>query len=371
VDPEHNGGEAAPEPSEPDKTTKPAAPPTEPGPKIVDISAGLHEFCVLLDDGSIQCGDSSLREEGWRPKLGELDFRLPKDRRALLGEGPTAPTRLALSEFDICAIRADASVVCWQSGRETQPLAGLVGETPTQIDAGRAHTCARLDSGRVACWGQNGEGQVGDGTRELRREAVLVSGLEDAVEIATGSHHSCARHRDGGVSCWGSNDHGQLGRKGGARTRPARVPGVEGATAIASGLAARQTCAITDGGGVACWGSWGMKRWEVGARRLTPVPLVLEGAAGVEELVVNVYQICARRDEQVSCWERDDSDTRGAPVYAPPVAAFEGTPVSRLASGAFRIYARISDTSVVVRNRSLGSLEPLGTFTVDGVVAAE
>ncbi len=83
---------------------------------------------------------------------------------------------------------------------------------------------------------------------------------------------------------------------------------------------------------------------------------------------VNVYQICGRRGDQVSCWECDDPEIRDAAVYTPPVVAFEGTPVSHLASGAFRVFAQVSDTSVVVRNRSLGSLEPLGTFTVDGTV---
>ena len=51
-------------------------------------------------------------------------------------------------------------------------LSGVV-----EISASHNHTCARLLDGTARCWGRNGVGQVGDGTRVDRLAPVMVSGL--------------------------------------------------------------------------------------------------------------------------------------------------------------------------------------------------
>src|SRR5262245_5713678 len=81
---------------------------------------------------------------------------------------------------------------------------------PTQLAAGQFFTCA-LISGRVACWGSNASGQLGDGTGAPQKGAVFVTGIDDAVEIAAGQTHMCARTASGAVRCWGRNEEGQLG----------------------------------------------------------------------------------------------------------------------------------------------------------------
>jgi alpha-tubulin suppressor-like RCC1 family protein len=118
------------------------------------------------------------------------------------------------------------------------------------IAAGADHTCALLGGGHIECWGANGAGQLGDGTRSgpqscdgspCARTPVLVRGLSDAVAIAAGGAETCAARRGGAIDCWGA----------GVGAKPLAVGGVSGAVSISVG--GEEACALLGGGGVECW----------------------------------------------------------------------------------------------------------------------
>jgi alpha-tubulin suppressor-like RCC1 family protein len=63
----------------------------------------------------------------------------------------------------------------------------------------------------MKCWGDNSNGQLGDGTTTQRNAPTAVSAQFGFFSIATGYRHSCAQIWDGSLQCWGLNANGQLG----------------------------------------------------------------------------------------------------------------------------------------------------------------
>jgi alpha-tubulin suppressor-like RCC1 family protein len=87
-------------------------------------------------------------------------------------------------------------------------VVGLSGATA--IDAGKFHTCAIVD-GAAKCWGENGNGALGNKGSFSSHVPVQVYGLTSGVTaISAGGGHSCAITSTG-IQCWGYNIHGQVG----------------------------------------------------------------------------------------------------------------------------------------------------------------
>jgi alpha-tubulin suppressor-like RCC1 family protein len=119
-----------------------------------------------------------------------------------------------------CAVVEDggsSAVQCWgraagggAAADTTTPVVIPGTEGAIGVTCGLEFTCSWRGDGSVDCWGENEEGQLGDGTLVARPEAEPVD-IDDVVEVVAGSWHACAIHGGGALSCWGRNDDGQVG----------------------------------------------------------------------------------------------------------------------------------------------------------------
>lgn len=73
----------------------------------------------------------------------------------------------------------------------------------TEISYGRTHSLAIDLNGEVYSWGDNGYGQLGDGTYFIRKTPVKVNILKNIIQIEAGDRFSLALEKDGSIWAWG------------------------------------------------------------------------------------------------------------------------------------------------------------------------
>jgi alpha-tubulin suppressor-like RCC1 family protein len=123
------------------------------------------------------------------------------------------------------------------------------------LSAGENATCGIDTSGGVSCWGTSDHGILGESISDAKPHdsGAKIALPAPAAEISVSAGgHACARLAKGVVHCWGNNDQGQLGDGTTTeRKAPTPVKGLEKATAVAAGQGS--TCAIA-AGRLYCWG---------------------------------------------------------------------------------------------------------------------
>lgn len=280
---------------------------------VDELAAGGAHTCARTHEGHVLCWGS--RHRGQIGDGGATD-----DAEAALAPTPVIgmddAIQISAGDAHTCAVRRDGSVWCWgddlhgQLGRGGVGGADAFSAAPVQVGsladavevrAGGAHTCARTRAGQVYCWGNGSEGQIGEGgPLAVVARPVLVTGLEDALELSLGARHTCARHGNGFVACWGDGSAGQLGD--GTRTSrptPADVVELTGVLEVDAGH--EHTCARLDSSEVRCWGHNDQGQLGDGTLEDRVVPARAR-AMGVQ-VATGAAHTCALDDSgAIRCW---------------------------------------------------------------------
>ncbi|HZH17832.1 MAG TPA: hypothetical protein VE057_26000 [Archangium sp.] len=169
--------------------------------------------------------------------------------------------------------------VCSDSPRS---MTRMVFDPCPTAAAGEAHTVALKRDGTLWAWGNNGYGQLADGTTTTRTTPIPISGFGEVAAISAGVAHTVALKQDGTVWAWGANYHGQLGDgTTTTRLRPVQVPGLSGVLAIDVGD--DHTVAVKQDGTLWAWGSnrYGQVGDGTTTNRLSPVQIGLSNVGGI------------------------------------------------------------------------------------------
>jgi alpha-tubulin suppressor-like RCC1 family protein len=188
---------------------------------IVAIAVDYDHYLALQSDGTVWTW-------GWLGWInGNWNSYQPTPAHV---DGLTGVAAATLASGDYLAAKADGTVWEWgtpDKGIQLTPIQvnGLDGvialaggnAEPEYFCGNCGQRLALKNNGTVWAWGDNDDGQLGDGTiGPVRMTPAQVVGLTGVVAIGAGDLHSLAVKRDGTVWAWGNNDSGQLG-VGGSR----------------------------------------------------------------------------------------------------------------------------------------------------------
>jgi hypothetical protein len=155
----------------------------------VSIAAGPRHACAARQTGEVVClGHPPSVNVGESGDVSAIPLAI---------SGLTDAIAVSVSNERSCALRSTGEIVCWRGYAGTQePLADLTdGEALSVGD----RACALRATGQLLC------------------DSVTVPDLDDATRVGagdgsgTGDDHVCAVRETGQVACWGNNGSGQLG----------------------------------------------------------------------------------------------------------------------------------------------------------------
>lgn len=173
------------------------------GKRVVAVEVGLNRTFALCSDGTLAMwGDGSLFPEA-------------------------VPTAAALAGKRVVSIAVNdrRSLALCSDGTLVEDCFGeILGETPhvvlsswladktvRRIACGKSHFLALCTDGTLLSWGENGSGELGNGTNEwsARPQPVDRSGVladKTVVWLSAGDRFSFAGCSDGTAAAWGRND---------------------------------------------------------------------------------------------------------------------------------------------------------------------
>lgn len=301
---------------------------------VTEVSVGEYSVCAVADSQAYCWGGNSDGQLG----DGTIDSRYDPTKVGGLLEGKSV-SKIGSSYDHTCAI-ADGRAYCW--GRNTigqlgdnsftdsyVPVAvdtsGVLNGKQLQSVSGMSDsTCVTSSDGTVFCWGNNGQGQLGNNSSVNSETPVQVddsdvlSGVR-IVEVSSGNQQTCARSDVGRAYCWGTNIYGELGNGGNSPSPyPSEVSNLGpayGKLVTSISVGANYGCAVANSTSY-CWGRNVEGQLGDNTQTDSNVPV-----AGQYSSIPNLSKVssgsahsCALGAGQIYCW---GSNPYGAVGYKP------------------------------------------------------
>ena len=171
-------------------------------------------------------------------------------------------------------------------GSGTATLTTTTGIVFATVSAGGNHTCGLTPAGIAYCWGDNSSGQLGNGTTTTSATPAAVSGQLTFATLSAGAQHTCGITTysasapppvGGEMYCWGNNGSGQLGNgTTTSSTTPTAVSGGNQFFALSAGTS--HTCGVTFDDALYCWGDNSSGQLGNGSLTNSSVPVISTSA---------------------------------------------------------------------------------------------
>lgn len=272
------------------------------GTAFVDITAinDVTRYYVVV-------AKNSLGESGPSPEASATPFA-------------ASPPRFGGGSTHVLLLTPEGRLWAWGDNFDGQLGDGTYAgaDTPIEVDlsglssgirdlaVGADHSVLLLRDRTVWAWGDNGNGQVGDPAQNdyLAPTPVLdeagTAPLADVVALAAGYEHTIAITADGNAWTFGRNSYGQLGRSAGATDLPGRVTDNAGTGlfvgAAAAAGGARHTLLLDGNGDVWSFGSNLYGQLGLGDTVDASTPTKLDTLADVAKIAAGEYTSAAITD---------------------------------------------------------------------------
>jgi alpha-tubulin suppressor-like RCC1 family protein len=276
------------------------------------VGAGNRWTCAI-SNGKLWCWGLNSN--------GQLGLGDTADRSSPMQVGTATDwLRLAVSDEDFtCAIRNNGELYCWGENGD-----GALGDgtttrrlVPTRVgtasdwisvDAGADHACGIRAGGNLYCWGDNSSGKLGDGTGVDSLTAVAIAPTGSWTEVSANNQTTCGI-RAGGLYCWGSNTEGTVG-DGTTTNRNAPVRIGTLSTWSNLSLGARHACAL-QGTTMFCWGRGAEGELAQNNTTQSLVPLEVTSTTLWRQISATYRHTCGLRAGTLSCWGYNASSQVG------------------------------------------------------------
>jgi alpha-tubulin suppressor-like RCC1 family protein len=304
-------------------------------PPVLDFAAldlGDGHTCGLTTEGLAYCWGANGHSE-----LGD-GTRTNRNLPVPVSRGLTFSSLEAGMQHS-CGLTAAGGAYCWGNNQggalgdgttiERSAPVGVVGGIRfARVSGGGDHNCGVTGENLAYCWGFNLSGQLGDGTTTMRTAPVAVAGGVSFVSVSAGAlAHSCGLTAEGVAYCWGNNTEGELGNgTNDDQLTPGPVVGDLRFAMVSAGFG--YTCGVTITGDAYCWGFNASGRLGTGApvQTVQSSPGLVAGGLSFASVSVATGTTCGITTAGAAyCWGRNTlgelgdgtTDNRFTPV---PVA---------------------------------------------------